>query len=817
MNIVAKHITKNIIAKPFRSIILFVCIAVCSFVALLSVDMTGSIELMVKAMGAQIVGNSDIIFDDAVGFTEELPLSYETNQLLVYSREDGVIKSIDGIYNYFRKESFSVNYVDYEKAYEMSLLPKKLMLDGDEAAISKRLSERNGWKTGDTISLVDDMGNEHKYKIVCELPENGLANGTFSLFVSEEGYRTLTSNVRARHGYIDVINDKESKQVLEEIKTKYYNITGSLIMDSEENKEMIKSLSLMMALIFMVCLLLVVFVAISLSSRIVCERMSVVGTFRSLGLSSGFTTKLLLLETAGYGLIGAIIGSLFYGLVRKSIFSSIFSVSVSGVTIQMDYGHLNPVMLVLVLVLAMLIMCACPLKEIVKTSKMAIRDIIFDNKDTAYKYNKKTLVFGIAVAVVAGVTFMFKNHVMAQFVCFPSILIATAMLFPWLLKALAGLLSKCFERMNKPIAKLAANEVRFRKSTIGSSVLCVTISMLAIVIFIFVSTTSSIYDLDTYNCDVVATINYREKPEQFAYVDDISGVTDTEFIYKSYEKIKFDNESKDINIFGLNEGGYKYLSGIKDCPAHLEKNEFVMDKSLAKKLGLKVSDTVEVVFGEDDFMPITKSLTLVGYINSYDYDSTSNSVVIAKDLFIDIYHDYPGLLLVQGKDEKIIADTLRKYSFNALESVETLQEIKAYWVNKGKGMKTILLAIIILGVSLSMIGMISNQLIGFEGRKRECAVLASVAMSRGCISKMLMLENIFATAISLIAAFPLALFSFIPFRRILEDLSGAFKVIYDVPAYVIFLIILLLVFGLVVLFPIKELKKMNIASRLKYE
>ena len=132
-------------------------------------------------------------------------------------------------------------------------------------------------------------------------------------------------------------------------------------------------------------------------------------------------------------------------------------------------------------------------------------------------------------------------------------------------------------------------------------------------------------------------------------------------------------------------------------------------------------------------------------------------------------------------------------------------------------MKTILLAIIILGVSLSMIGMISNQLIGFEGRKRECAVLASVAMSRGCISKMLMLENIFATAISLIAAFPLALFSFIPFRRILEDLSGAFKVIYDVPAYVIFLIILLLVFGLVVLFPIKELKKMNIASRLKYE
>ena len=44
---------------------------------------------------------------------------------------------------------------------------------------------------------------------------------------------------------------------------------------------------------------------------------------------------------------------------------------------------------------AVLIECLIPLKAILKALKTSIRDIIFDNRDTEYKYSKTTLVMGI--------------------------------------------------------------------------------------------------------------------------------------------------------------------------------------------------------------------------------------------------------------------------------------------------------------------------------------------------------------------------------------------------------------------------------------
>ena len=817
MNIVIKHVLKNIFAKPFRSLVLFVCIAICAFTTLLSLDILGSIELWVKSMGAQIVGTSDILFDAPSGITEELELDCENNQLLIYSREDGTVERIDGLYNYYHKSNFNIYYFDYDMAYKMALMPEKLELKPNEAAISKRLCEKNGWEKGMTVELVDDYGKPHTFTIVTELKEIGMANGMHALYVSKEGYDSLTNNHRANVGYIDVLNDMEAEKIFDELKDKYYNVSAQLIMDSEENKEVMKQLGIVMGLIFMVSFLLVVFVAISLSSRIICERMSVVGTLRSLGLSDRFTTKLLLFESGAYGLIGGGIGIGLYLLVRESIYGSIFSIETDNVSVNTNILPINPGIPVVTVMFCILIMCACPLKEILKTRKIAIRDIIFDNKDTAYKYSKKTFVIGCMVFVIAAVTFFLKKSAISQLVCFASIIVSGAMLFPFLLRVIGMLLGKLCGALHKPVAMLAANEVYARKSTVGSSVLCVTVSMLAIVIFIFVATASSIYHIDTYSCEVIVTLYSNQKLEQFSYVKDLDGVEDTEFIYTIYEQLAFDGKKREVNVFGLNEGGYRYLTGIKKCREHLENDEFLMDKSVAEKMNVEIGDTVEVIFGEDGFMPITKQLKLVGYIASFDYDSTSNSVVLSKDLYLDIYHDYPAYLLVKCTNEEQVMASMEKYSGVAIESVQTSDQILEEWQKKGDNMKAMLTMIIAMGIALSLIGMISNQLIGFEGRKREFAVLTSVAMTRGTVAKMLLLENVFATAASLIVAFPLALLSFVPCRRILEILSGAFKVTYDIKAYMTFFIILFVVFTLIVLFPIKELRKMKIADQLKYE
>ena len=61
-----------------------------------------------------------------------------------------------------------------------------------------------------------------------------------------------------------------------------------------------------------------------------------------------------------------------------------------------------------------------------------------------------------------------------------------------------------------------------------------------------------------------------------------------------------------MNVFGLNEGGYRYLTGIKNCQEHLNKDEFLMDQNVAEKVEVEIGDTGEVKISEEGCIPVTK-------------------------------------------------------------------------------------------------------------------------------------------------------------------------------------------------------------------
>ncbi|MBR4734047.1 MAG: hypothetical protein IK081_14940, partial [Lachnospiraceae bacterium] len=64
MGILLKHTFRNVFAKPLRTILLVVCISFCSFAALLSLDVTGSITGIVHSLLSQVTGSSDLIIAD---------------------------------------------------------------------------------------------------------------------------------------------------------------------------------------------------------------------------------------------------------------------------------------------------------------------------------------------------------------------------------------------------------------------------------------------------------------------------------------------------------------------------------------------------------------------------------------------------------------------------------------------------------------------------------------------------------------------------------------------------------------------------------
>lgn len=60
MNIILKHTFKNIITKPFRTLVLLLCISVTVISAYLMLDMNNSVSSSIKNFYTKIIGNTDV-------------------------------------------------------------------------------------------------------------------------------------------------------------------------------------------------------------------------------------------------------------------------------------------------------------------------------------------------------------------------------------------------------------------------------------------------------------------------------------------------------------------------------------------------------------------------------------------------------------------------------------------------------------------------------------------------------------------------------------------------------------------------------------
>jgi ABC-type antimicrobial peptide transport system permease subunit len=120
---------------------------------------------------------------------------------------------------------------------------------------------------------------------------------------------------------------------------------------------------------------------------------------------------------------------------------------------------------------------------------------------------------------------------------------------------------------------------------------------------------------------------------------------------------------------------------------------------------------------------------------------------------------------------------------------------------------------------MTFVGMVSNQLIGFEGRKKECAVMLSTAMDRGRLSGILLREMLITavTASVLGAAVSSIMILIIGRAATASSTLGDFDLKVNPVAMILFVVFLIVVFTGTALFPIRNLRKMKIAQQIKYE
>ncbi len=817
MGIIFKHTFRNIFGAPARTFLLVFCILICSLSALLCVDMSQSAERLISNAYSSLVGSTDIEFAGYVPLDEdyfsELPENralYIGNSIMKFHKRDPLL------YSFALSQQVVIVGTDLERAYEMKTLPEKLELSENETVITASLAGRLGCNVGDTIYFYDDDGKKQPFVVKKFIERRGLISNDNTSIVSPQGFNRLFSSGEGKYytAMLDIIDDGKIDEAYDLLKQTHPEADVSKIIDSEEIQEFVNEISTIFAAVFAICLFVAVIITLTVSQRITSERMPVVGTLRSLGVSRTKTSLILLLENAVYALMGSIPAVIVYELIRTPLLDLMFVV---GGEISPDFGSVSRLAEAGVILGAVTVECLLTLKEIIKASRTAIRDIIFLNKDTEYRVSRTSAAAGLILATAAVIAALLPAGFASLMICFIAMILAVYLLSPFAAVYFAKGLEKLFAKMNMPIARLAAAQAGSKKSTVSNARLIASAASIAVLLFIFAE---SMYAVNNHRNIDADYIMYTDKSDyMYDYIDDVEGVTDTENIYVSmYTTAEINGkEEKNLTVFGYDD--WKMFTGVNGISGALANDEFYMDKAAADKLGLEIGGETEIVMNSDSFLPRRLGLRLAGYCDSVCFDGRGKSIVINKDVYTDVFADHPANILIKtdGANDGKIIDTINRYSSSAMDELQSKEQLEYEEQSESRTQNVLIKTVGFMGIFLVFIGVAGNQLIGFEGRKRECAVLLSVAMGKGKLKKLLLLETVISSAAALAVSLPLGFLISLP----VFGLLGIFEITLPYAAnpgeLLLLLAGLLIVFSLTVIFPYRRLHKMNTAQQLKYE
>ena len=821
MGLILKTTFKNIFAKPFRTLLVVVSIFICAFAAVFCFDLGGSMKGIILNMYSGMMGDADIMISggnpDLTRLPEDFP-AYDTITINAFT--DSVYTDIPGEYAFVTMKDVKIYGVDMEEASAMNLIDMYDLGD-NEAIITTAAAEAYGCEEGDVITVHDNAGDPVDLTVVNIIPTD-----TFTFFfrgatlvVNLNTSDILSCGKEASHYFLlDITDDSEANAAVEILKTTFPNSSvDSSVLDEGTEAQLDQILGFMF-LLFAVAFLLVVFITASISNRIVSERMSFIGTLRSLGMSSLGTGLVLVLENVIYAIIGAIPGVWVFTLIRPGLLSSLFTVQNEDGTKITDFPvpELSVFLVSAVIIGAILVECLIPLKAQLKALKTSIRDIIFDNRDTEYKFSKFATGLGIFFAVAAVITFFMREDLFAAGACLISAVTAAALLFPWVLKWVTDFIAgRAYKAENERWA-LAARESGTRKSSVSSGTLCVTSAAMCIIIVCLATSIISLFTANVYDCDV--KVDLISQPKYFTFVEHMDGVTDTEYLYCKLDYMQIEGENLISQAYGFPEGGFRMYNGLNNLPESMEDGTILVEQFWANRNGYGIGDEITITFDPNGVFPIERTFTIADFFMIDKSQSMKNNFVITQSDYISIFHDFPGMLLIRSDNPEQTAQMIETYAVGKINSSQTIAEYLEETGAQGKAVISALYVLIIAAIAMTFIGIASNQLIGFEGRKKECAVMVSTSMNKKTLSGVLFREMFITSAVSatLGAVLGTSLLSVIKTAVMNSDV--VYMEFTVDPKFVIGLwVVMTLVFALSVLFPIRNLRKMKLSEQLKYE
>ena len=840
MSTILKHTIRNIFAKPLIMIFLVLSIAVCSFTGMLAMDMTNSLENVLKSLFANQFGKANIIYETDEGVNEE-NLTDIPREDIVYisSKNSKICVRNDNMYAFYNEKNLTTYGVNIDDAKRNKLISDKVELNDDECVVTKKVAEDLNLEIGDTFTIFGDNYVKVDYKVKDILPVYGVLSKNSSALVTEGGMKKLIYNeqLRPTTAYIHVADKIKSAETVDRLKENDPTADIQDVINGEMVQEQIRQNTMLFVGLFLITLMLVIFVTITLSERIMIERMSTVGTLRSLGVSPGITARVILIENMFYGLFGGIVGAILYASTRETIFNGMLQVNMNNdIPVVLDLGKVSILAMIVVIIGAIIIEMLCPLRELLKATNRPIRDLIFDNKDTDYKYKKKYLVMSIILGILAAVLFVLGMFVFNKngFLCvldFVVIIVALYIGYPFILRAISSVVEKISFKSGNPIMGLAATNLRSKKTSIGSSKLTFIATSVSICLLVLITSYDGALTGKPADADVVVN-GLTENADSYEYFKTLEGVSDVEYFYDKSDKVtagtdnidnyiekKYEKNSEKLltntNIIGT-DGDFKLCKTIKGLPEQIGDDEVYITEKTAEELQVKVGDEVEFLLNGDGVVPFRQTFKIAGFFNSSANDYTNKAIAMNLNNYGKIYYNNPSKAYIKTSNPEKTKDLIQSYSSSRVSEVKTMDEYVQDIRQQGAGAITLIALIMVMGIGLALIGVFCNQIVGFENRRRESAVLISTAINREKLVKLFMCENFASSIIAILLGTAFGVIETILIFGALSKMI-ALPIIVNYVVTGGFLAILFITFSITIFKTMSNIKKMKIAEQLKYE
>ncbi len=818
MSILLKHIVRNIKESKLKSALIIFSIIISTMVVFLTL----SIKDDLRDRYTDLLKNTYKDYDLLI----QKPSSEKIRE---FSKDDINLKNIDS------KDEFKydISYGTYDKDnevvtirfYELNredLINKKLCefkevsenydyKNKNQIIISEAVAKDYDFKLDEKIKVKDSQG-EKELTIAAIADNTGLyklEEGSV-IFMTTEDFNLDENSTKISKLLIDLkegTNIKEAKDTLSEDNKEF---VCSKTVDERAVSASLNIFSQIMMVILITVTILNICIIGSIMKLIIAGRMPVIGTFRSIGCSKVKVNFILLLESALYGIIGGAIG-VGTALLFKSKVVDIFADLNGTGTVENNTTSVIDVGYVLIsLAFSVILVLLISLRYIAQASKKPVKNIIFNTLSTTVSLSKIKIGLGIIILGISVILLKINSsyNLFLSALAMVSALTGGILVIPIIIKTLSHIFSKINSIFSNEAA-LAAKNISTSK-VVESNVTLVSVALSIIIMLYMLSISLNVIfksAANSFDADLQIS-NFAASEEKYYDLKDVEGVESIDFCY--YTSVDYNNS--DITLMALNEEKL----GVYDSDnllGKIDRDEILIDKDYALKNHLSVKDDITIKNDDDKY-----TYNIAGFIDSAEFSIYRNVFVINLDEYKDKFSEIPTVCEVKAQGS--ITDTKNnlKEKLSGLNSkVITVDDYMKSQEDSVSSLVKMVYTILSLSVLLTFVGVVNNQIIGFMQRKKEFAVMYSVAMNMKQLIIMLVFETLDMFFISSIIGGVFSLYLVKLLERLLFSIGVFINISVNHGLLMSAVGIILVLLMLTVISPIRACMKMNIVNELKCE